>query len=213
MSTATKVGLGLGAAAVAALGTRSYLKNRALQKAVQEQKSAHLRAEGPTIRKLISDIDAYTNKFNETEKVKYAEFLQNLAYLRGEILSSVSRLEALIVNHQYTDAEENVLRARVESCRFTLENFEHSLKETSATLRSNTLSVLAALGSAAAIVAATYLNVKKYNAEFNACSVLQCTKMNDEAEKAACESKCYYNVHYDPDRYRPITNVIAKDRT
>ena len=203
MSTATKVGLGLGAAAVA-LGTRSYLKNRALQKAVQEQKSAQLRAEGPKIRKLISDIDAYTNKFNETEKVEYAEFLQNLAHLRGEILSSVSRLEALIVNHQDTDAEENVLLARVESCRFTLENFEHSLKGTSTTLRSNTLSVLAALGSAAAIVAATYLNVKKYNAEFNSCSVLQCNKMNDEAEKAACESKCYYNVNYNPNRYRPI---------
>ena len=119
MSAATKVGLGLGAAAVAALGTRSYLERQRQNRvaAIARAQADVLQAE-PRIQKLISAIEKFDVAFTDLDRSRNSIQINQMKDFRNQINAKVIQLaEATVGNTPTTQmtAELQTLLTRCEA--------------------------------------------------------------------------------------------------
>ena len=225
MSTATKVGLGLGAAAVAALGTRSYLRTQ-----VQDKKRAQLRAAEPVISDMLLQIDYYTSEMKTADSQNlYTNELSSLASYKALIRDTIARIEAAVTNHADTTLLEAEIRSQITECSKLIERIRIRIRETpiapgnNSTLMEKTTALLKNVGLALAALGAGTLLYKSGYAPHVAGAALLTTfsvadALRDQEIKRACGVECRGNNQQNEStracetlcvaRHRPVIPVI-----
>jgi hypothetical protein len=185
MSTATKVGLGLGAAAVAALGTRSYLRTQ-----VQDKKRAQLRAAEPVISDMLRRIDEYTQLLPAEDPTLYKNEISSLNAHKALIPDIVSRIEEAIKNHADITLLEAELETEITRCNELLGNIFGKLDPVGKKrLWDKAGDILVLVGMALGLLGVLNIQSGVREREFQACKTV-CRDKGTPEEVDACRYLC-----------------------